>query len=64
MIILIKRETLIINEKKFIRTYSDKGYYILQVETGIKYNEAIDVENAPYTYKETKELIEPVEEEA
>lgn len=35
------------------RNYSDQGFFILQVETGIQYNEAIDVENAPYTYTET-----------
>lgn len=37
------------------RTYSDEGKQILQVETGITYEEAIDVENAPYTYTESKE---------
>lgn len=32
--------------------------YIRQVETGVEYSEAIDVENAPYTYEETdKELL-------
>ena len=35
------------------KTYSDKGYLIKQVETGELYQEAIDVENAPYTYEET-----------
>ena len=44
------------------RTYSDAGFYILQNETGIKYSEAVDVEDAPYTYTETDELI-PVEKE-
>ena len=42
------------------RTYSDEGFYILQNETQTKYTEAIDVENAPYTYIETDE---PIEEE-
>lgn len=42
------------------RTYSDEGFYILQNETGIEYTEAIDVENAPYTYSETDK---PIEEE-
>ena len=36
------------------RTYSDAGLYIKQVETDIEYVEAIDVENAPYTYVETE----------
>ena len=42
------------------RTYSDEGMYILQNETQIQYSEAIDVENAPYTYSETDI---PIEEE-
>lgn len=40
------------------RTYSNEGYIILQNETGIEYNEAIDVENALYTYLETNKKIE------
>lgn len=43
------------------RSYSDEGYFIRQVETGNVYSEAIDVEDAPYTYEETDELI-PKEE--
>lgn len=42
---------------KLYRNYSDQNKMILQVETGIKYDEAIDVENAPYTYQETDEDI-------
>ena len=37
--------------------------YILQKETGIKYEDAIDVENAPYTYEETDEKIKTPEED-
>lgn len=36
------------------RTYSDEGKLIRQVETGIVYGEAVDVEGAPYTYEETE----------
>ena len=43
------------------RTYSDKEVYIIQNETGIEYTEAIDVENAPYTYSETDKPIEDIE---
>lgn len=43
---------------KLYRTYSDEGFYILQNETGAEYSEAIDVENAPYTYTETDKPIE------
>ena len=35
------------------RTYSDSNLMIKQVETGNVYTEAIDVENATYTYEET-----------
>lgn len=45
------------------RTYSDEGCYMLQVETGLEYAEAIDVENAPYTYTETDRKEVFVEEE-
>lgn len=45
------------------RTYSDEGFKIRQVQTGIVYDEAIDVENAPYTYTETDEKVEVYEEE-
>lgn len=40
------------------RTYSDKGYMIHKLNTEEIYNEAIDVENAPFEYEETTEKIE------
>lgn len=40
------------------RTYSDKGMYIIQNQTGVEYSEAIDVESATYTYTETDKPIE------
>ena len=40
------------------RTYSDEEYRIRQIETGNIYDEAIDVENATFTYEETDEKIE------
>ena len=43
---------------KLLRTYSDEGKYIIQNETGATYCEAVDVENAPYTYSESERLIE------
>lgn len=59
---MIVREKITINNKTFIKTYSDKNHYIKQLPTNIIYNEAIDVENAPYTYIETDKVIEaPVE---
>lgn len=46
---------------KLFRTYSDEGKLLIQNETGIKYTEAIDVENAPYTYSESDEMQDEVE---
>ena len=43
---------------KLYRTYSDAGMMIRQVETGNVYAEAIDVENASYTYEETDMSID------
>lgn len=42
------------------RTYSNQGLFIKQIETGVVYEEAIDVENAPYHYVETDEKIENI----
>lgn len=44
------------------KTYSTEKLYIRQIETGVEYSEAIDVENAPYTYEETDKPIEIYEE--
>lgn len=57
---MIKREFYLTREDgvNLYRTYSDEGYYIKQEQTGAVYEEAIDVESAPYTYVETNELIE------
>lgn len=42
----------ILNER-LVKHYSDKGVTLLQVETGIEYDEAVDVIPCRYTYKET-----------
>lgn len=57
---MIKRELYIQREDgvNLYRTYSDEGYKIKQVETCVVYDDAIDVENAPYTYVETDIKIE------
>lgn len=39
------------------RTYSDENKMIIQNETSYEYSEAIDVEDAPYTYSELNKLI-------
>ncbi len=40
-----------------VRTYSDKGCYIVQEQTGIEYEDAVDRVNSPYTYAETDKPI-------
>ena len=52
-----------LNKKTLIKHYSDAGYYIMQVETGTEYEEAIDIVPCPYTYVETTKLIETSDEE-
>ena len=56
---MLKQETIIINGKQLVKTFSDAGKYIIQNETGAKYTEAIDIPNK-YTYTESMEDI-PVE---
>ena len=48
---------------RLFRTYSDAGYMIQQEQTGTEYTEAIDVEDAPYTYVETDTPVESEEPE-
>ena len=43
---------------RLFKTYSDSGLMIKQNESGNLYSEAVDVENALFTYSETDELIE------
>ena len=43
------------------RIYSDNNMCIRQIETGIEYSEAIDIEFANYTYEETDTPIEHIE---
>lgn len=47
-------------KENFVRTYSDAGMRIMQVETGKTYSEAIDRAGNGYTYIETDI---PIEEE-
>ena len=47
-------QTELLQDGKLIRHYSTKGKPLLQVETGIIYDEAVDVVPCQYTYKETE----------
>ena len=51
---MIIEEKIIINERELIKTYSDAGKYIIQTDTGIRYEEAIDIPNK-YSYSESEE---------
>ena len=58
---MIKTELL--KNGTLIRHCSDNGVKLLQVETGIMYDEAIDIIPCKYTYEETNEPVAQVEEE-
>lgn len=54
---MIKQETIVINGRQLVKTYSDSGKHIIQNETGIdKYVEAVDIPNK-YTYVESEEDV-------
>lgn len=47
-----------LHEGTLIKHYSDKGFLLLQNETGAKYAEPVDIVPCPYTYTETNERDE------
>lgn len=57
---MIQEEFL--NDNTLIKHYSDKNLMLLQVETGNKYEEAIDIVPCKYTYEETNEIIPKIED--
>ena len=68
---MIKTELFSSEDKTIlVKTYSNENKYIKQVETGNEYTEAVDIgilENGVYkpkyyTYTETNELIETIDE--
>jgi hypothetical protein len=50
--------TELLKDGTLIRHYSDSGMKLLQVETGMVYDEAIDVVPCQYTYEETENPVE------
>lgn len=44
------------------KSYSDEGYKIKQTQTNNIYNYAVDIEDSGFSYEETSEKIEEVEE--
>ena len=43
---------------RLYRIYSDTNHKMLQKPTMVVYDEAVDVDGAPYTYEEMDEIIE------
>ena len=50
--------TEFLHDGTLIKHYSDKNVMLLQVESGIKYSDPVDLVPCRYTYEETEELIE------
>lgn len=59
---MITQETLELNGKQYLHTYSDT-YMIMQIETGAVYADAMDIIPCEYTYVETDIELENHEEE-
>lgn len=53
---MIITENIVINGTEFVRTYSDKGYYVER--EGIQYSEAIDPIGSGRVYTETDVSVE------
>lgn len=53
---MIQQERVIIGGKEFLHTYSNE-FYILQNETGIEYEDAMDLMPCSYTYSETSKPL-------
>lgn len=47
-----------IRDGSLIYQYSDSGKTLLQIETGVEYDEAIDVVPCKYTYEETNNDVD------
>lgn len=61
---MIKTEEFTFGTMNFIKHYSDSGFKIKQIETGILYDEASDIIPCRYTYEETDvPIVEPEPEE-
>ena len=57
---MIKTESMTINGKAFVRTFSDSGYMVER--DGVRYGEAIDPAEFNRQYTETDEPIEDMTE--
>lgn len=60
---MIKTETITINDRTLVRTYSDANLMIRQDSTGNIYSEAVDPVGSGRTYTETDTPIEQTEDD-
>lgn len=60
---MLVTETRIINDKTYIYTISDAGYYIRQKDTDLLYVDAYDIIDHPHEYEETDRRIDEEEGE-
>ena len=60
---MIKAETVDLNGRTFMRTYSDENKIIRKVGTDEIYSEAVDILPCIYEYTETDQPIEATEGE-
>ena len=51
-------QTEFLRDGTLIKHYSDAGFMLLQVETGFKYADPVDVVPCRYTYVETDEFVD------
>ena len=59
---MIVQENITINNKQFVKTYSDADLYIKKKGTDEVYVEAIDLPTSKFEYVETEDKIEKPEE--
>ena len=59
---MIVQENITINNKQFVKTYSDADFYINKKGTDEVYVEAIDLPTSNFEYVETEDKIEKLEE--
>ena len=59
---MIVQENITINNKQFVKTYSDAEFYIKKKGTDEVYVEAIDLPTSNFEYVETEDKIKKPEE--
>ena len=59
---MIVQENITINNKQFVKTYSNADFYIKKKGTDEVYVDAIDLPTSNFEYVETEDKIEKLEE--